>query len=240
VSHASGLEVSVVLPTYREAETLPVVVPRICAALEAAGFRGEVIVVDDDSPDGTGDIARELGRAHPVRVLTRRGERGLAAAVLAGFAASDARVVVVMDADGSHPVERLDDLVRPVLDDAVDVVVGSRRIPGGAAEKWPWHRRLVSRVAGLLSQGLTELSDPTSGFMAVRRTLLAELELDPVGWKIVLEVVFKARGARLREVPITFSDRQLGESKLGWAVQAEFLRHLIRLHRYRARERRAR
>jgi dolichol-phosphate mannosyltransferase len=203
-------------------------------------MRGEVIVVDDDSPDGTGDVARELGNAYPVRVLTRRGERGLATAVLAGFGASDAPVVVVMDADGSHPIERLDDLIRPVLDDAADVVVGSRRIPGGTAEHWPWYRRLVSWVAGLLSQGLTDLSDPTSGFMAVRRALLAELDLDPVGWKIVLEVAFKARGARLREVPIEFSDRRLGKSKLDWTVQADFLRHLVRLHRFRARQRRVR
>jgi dolichol-phosphate mannosyltransferase len=240
VSPAPGLQISIVLPTFCEAESLPIVVPRICAALEAAGLQGEVIVVDDDSPDGTGDVARELGETYPVRVLSRHGERGLATAALAGFGASDAPVVVVMDADGSHPVERLDDLVRPVLDDAADVVVGSRRIPGGSAEHWPWHRRWASRVAGLLSRGLTDLSDPTSGFMAVRRALLAELDLDPVGWKIVLEVAFKARGARLREVPIVFSDRQLGESKLDWSVQFDFLRHLIRLHRFRARQRRVR
>ncbi len=239
MNSAPELQVSVILPTFCEAESLPLVVPRICEALEAAGLRGEVIVVDDDSPDGTGEVARRLGEAHPVRVLVRRGERGLATAVLAGFARSEAPVVVVMDADGSHPVQQLDDLIRPVLDDAADVVVGSRRIPGGAAENWPRHRRLVSRVAGLLSRGLTDLTDPTSGFMAVRRTLLAELDLDPVGWKIVLEVVFKARGARLREVPIHFADRRLGKSKLDWSVQADFFRHLVRLHRSRARQRRA-
>ena len=234
MSHASELQVSVVVPTYCEAENLPVLVPSIWAALQAAGLRGEVIVVDDDSPDGTGDVARQLGRTYPVRVAVRRGERGLATAVLAGFAMSDALVVVVMDADGSHPVERLDDLIRPVLEDVADIVVGSRRLPGGAVQDWPWHRRLASWVAGLLSRNLTELSDPTTGFMAMRRSLLSQLDLDPVGWKIVLEVVFKARGARLLEVPITFLDRRSGKSKLSWSAQVDFVRHLIRLYRQRA------
>jgi glycosyltransferase involved in cell wall biosynthesis len=226
------VDVSVVLPTYNESANLPLLLPRIRGTLEQAGLVGEVIVVDDASPDGTAAVARDLG----ARVIARRGERGLASAVLAGFAASEATVVVVMDADGSHPVEQIPEFVQLILRDEAEVVVGSRRIPGGGADAdWPWTRRLVSRAAGWLTAGLTGLRDPTSGFMAARRTLLRDLPLDPIGWKIVLEIVVKAQPCRVREVPIVFLDRRHGQSKLSVRVQYDFLRHLVRLHRYRRR-----
>jgi dolichol-phosphate mannosyltransferase len=228
-----GLTVSVVLPTYNEVETIPAIVPQVCAVLVEAGLTGEIIVVDDASPDGTAAVARKLAEQYPVRVLVRERERGLATAALAGFRLSEAAVVVVMDADGSHPPEQLPAMIQPLLDDAADIAVGSRGHPGGGVRNWPWQRRLTSKAASLLALGLSSLSDPTSGFMAVRRELLAKLELDPVGWKIVLEVVVKARGYRVVEVPIVFSDRRLGASKLGWDAQWSYLRHLFRLHCYR-------
>jgi dolichol-phosphate mannosyltransferase len=227
------LDVSVVLPTFDEADSLPLVVPRICAALGQAGLRGEVIVVDDDSPDGTAQAARALAVAHPVRVRVRTGERGLATAVLEGFRLSSAAVCVVMDADGSHPPDALPDLVRPVLEGRADIAVGSRYVPGGSTPGWSWRRRFMSRSAGRLALGVAPLADATSGFMAARRDLLAALDLDPVGFKIVLEVVVKARGARMLEVPIAFRDRELGRSKMSGGQIWHYLRHLGRLYAFR-------
>jgi len=229
------LDVSVVIPTYDEADNLSLIVPRVHRALAAAGLQHEIIIVDDASPDGTAEVARQLGRSFPVRVLVRQ-ERGLATAVLAGFSMSEATVVAVMDADGSHPPERLPDLVTPVLDAEADIVVGSRRVAGGGAEHWPWYRDIISRAAGALAVSLTSLADPTSGFMAARRELVSKLDLDPLGWKIVLELVVKAGPARLREVPITFTDRVHGASKLGLRAQVDYLRHVGRLHAHRRPE----
>jgi dolichol-phosphate mannosyltransferase len=224
---------SIVLPTYNEAGSLPHTVPRIVEALREAEVDGEIIVVDDDSPDGTADVARELGKTYPVRVIHRTEERGLATAVLAGFAASRAQVCVVMDADGSHPVEALGPMIRPVRDDEVDITVGSRHVEGGGSKDWPLFARFKSGFAASLATLLSGLSDPTSGLMAIRRSLLESLTLDPIGWKIVLEVVVKAQGARVREVPIVFTDREHGESKQSLGVLWEYARHLGRLYAFR-------
>ncbi len=228
------LDVSVVLPTYNEAQNLPVLVPQILAELQRNGIRGEVIVVDDDSPDGTGsEVAPRLAAQYPVRLLLRKDVRGLATAVLEGFAASRATVCVVMDADGSHPPDKLGEMILPVLQGTADMTVGSRNLPGGGSENWPWHRRLVSGAAALLARRLSRLSDPTSGFMAIRRDLLDGLQLNPIGYKIVLEIAVKAGGANLREIPIVFHDRRRGKSKLGLGEQIRYLRHLSRLYDFK-------
>jgi dolichol-phosphate mannosyltransferase len=225
--------VSVVLPTYNEAQSLPVVVPRILATLASAGIAAEVIVVDDASPDGTAEVARALAEHHAVRTLHRTAERGLATAVLAGFAMSRAQVCVVMDADGSHPVEALPGMVRMIVDDKCDVVVGSRHVTGGGSHNWPVFSQLKSKFAASLTFGITSMTDPTTGFMAIRRDLLEDLELDPVGWKIVLEIVVKAAPVRVAEVPIVFADRELGESKQSLGVFWQYVEHLGRLYGFR-------
>ncbi len=226
-------QVTVILPTYEEAANLPHVVPRIVRSLVDVGLGCEVLVVDDDSPDGTADTARELGRALPVRVHVRTGERGLAGAVIAGFDEAAAPVSVVMDADGSHPAEALPAMVQPLIDGRADVVIGSRHVPGGGSEGWPLKRRVISRGAGLLARGLSPMTDPTTGFMAVRTELARGLPLEPMGFKIVLELVVRGWPLRLEEVPIVFTDRQLGESKLSGGVTLRYLQHLARLYKLR-------
>jgi dolichol-phosphate mannosyltransferase len=226
--------VSVVLPTFNEIESLRVIIPRIFDTLRQANIQGEIIVVDDNSPDGTAAMAQTLAEGNPMlRVLKRENERGLATAVLAGFAMARSPVLVVMDADGSHPVEALPGMVETIASDRADIVVGSRHVPGGGSRDWPWFSRLKSRLAGSVARGLSGMTDPTTGFMAVRRDLVEKLELDPVGWKIVLEVVVKAGAARLAEVPIVFDDRELGSSKQSLHVAAQYLAHCLRLYHYR-------
>ena len=227
-----NLEVSIILPTYNEVENLPVIIPKICEVVGAADIRFEVMVVDDNSPDGTADAARALAERYPVRTIVRTEERGLATAVMEGFKQSTADVCVVMDADGSHPIERLPEMIQPVLQGLTPITVGSRNVPGGEIGQWPWYRQLISKTAGLMTFGLTRMTDPTSGFMAVRRAALEGVELNPVGWKIVLEVAVKLR-ARPVEVPIRFEDRVHGKSKMNPREQWNFIRHLHRLHEYR-------
>jgi dolichol-phosphate mannosyltransferase len=226
-------DVSIVLPTYNEAASLPLLVPKIAEALSAADLRVELIVVDDASPDGTSEVARGLATDLPIRVIERKTERGLATAVLTGFKNARGTVCVVMDADGSHPVAALAGMVQMILSDRAEIVVGSRHVEGGGSEDWPLFSQLKSRFAATLAVGLTAMTDPTTGLMAVRRSLLDRLELDPVGWKIVLEIVVKSHPARLAEVPIVFTDRVHGESKQSLGVLGDYLHHLYKLYQFR-------
>jgi dolichol-phosphate mannosyltransferase len=227
------LDVSVVLPTYNESASLPVLLPKLVDVLERARLRAEIIVVDDASPDRTADVASALASTLPVRVLERKGERGLATAVIAGFAMARGEVCVVMDADGSHPLEVLPQMVRMILADQAEIVVGSRHVPGGGSTDWPLFSQLKSRFAASLAVGLSGMTDPTTGYMAVRRSVVERVQLDPVGWKIVLELVVKAHPARLAEVPIVFADRELGESKQSLRVLGQYIEHLYKLYKFR-------
>jgi len=221
--------ISVILPTYNEAPNIAQAVSATEAVFWENRMDGEIIVVDDDSPDGTAEMASRLAGRYPVRIHVRKGPRGLSRAVMEGFELARGEICVVMDADLSHPIDRIPAMVRPILEGACDITVGSRNIPGGGAAHWPFFRRMSSRAAGFLARGVTSLSDPTSGFMAIRRSKLNGVQLDPLGWKIVLEVVVKT-GAKVVEVPIIFSDRQFGRSKLNARVEWDYLRHLGRLY----------
>jgi len=224
--------VSIILPTYNEAPNMRLIIPALSKIFEDAGLDGEILVMDDNSPDGTAEAAEAFAGSHPVKVHVRKEERGLSRAVIEGFHRATGEVCVVMDADLSHPVEAIPSLVRPILDGGCDVTVGSRYVAGGGSEDWSWTRKFVSRSAGMLAKGVTSLSDPTSGFMAVRKSVLDGVNLDPLGWKIVLEVVVKANG-RIQEIPIVFADRQAGESKLGFKAQVDYLHHLWHLYCHR-------
>ncbi|MCH9651253.1 MAG: polyprenol monophosphomannose synthase [Deltaproteobacteria bacterium] len=231
-----GVDVSVVMPTYCEAENLPLVIPEVLAHLEPQGRSVEILVVDDASPDGTAEVARGLGEAYPVRVIERHQERGLATAVLAGFDAASGEVCIVMDADGSHPPSCLPHLLEPIMSDGFEIAVGSRHLPGGGFRSGSWSSQMVSRFAAVFAQRLSPISDPTSGLMAIRRQLLGHLDLDPVGWKIVLEIVVKAHPRPVAEVPILFDLRRSGTSKQSLRVFFQYLRHCSRLRRFRSRQ----
>jgi dolichol-phosphate mannosyltransferase len=221
--------VSIILPTYNEAPNMKLIIPALSKILDDAGLAGEILVMDDNSPDGTAGAAEAFAVSHPVKVHVRKEERGLSRAVIEGFHRAGGEVCVVMDADLSHPVEAIPSLVKPIFEGRCDVTVGSRYVAGGGSENWSLTRKVVSRGAGMLAKGVTSLSDPTSGFMAVRKSILDGVNLDPLGWKIVLEVVVKAKG-RVQEIPIVFADRQEGQSKLGFKAQVDYLVHLWHLY----------
>ena len=219
--------VSIVIPTLNEAENIDPLLERLCAAIEPRAFDAEILVVDDGSTDGTRERVRAWAQRANMRLIARDHERGLAGAVLAGARAARGSVVVVIDADLSHPPERLPALVEPVLAGERDLVIGSRHVRGGSIPDWPVTRRIASRLASLLAWPLVDVRDPMSGYFAVRRDRLLDVDLDAKGYKIGLEIL-AAGGPDLRvsEVPIVFHDRAHGESKLDTGVLLAYLDRL--------------
>lgn len=229
--------ISIVVPTFREAENLPHVTTAVAEAIGERGWSYEVLFVDDDSNDGSVETVKTLAETHPVRIEVRKGERGLATAVLHGIEHSSGDVVVVMDADLSHPASAIPEMVERLRSGESDFVLGSRYVEGGSIHTdWSLFRRLNSIVPSLLSRPLCPLRDPMSGFFAIRRNDMPERSrLSPIGYKIALEIFVKGRFERPSEVPIHFADRQYGESKLTLKEQLNFLRHLARLYAYKLR-----
>ena len=223
-------EVDVIIPTFREAQNVRPLLERLGRVRKDSGLPLHVTFVDDDSRDGIVDAVRDIGEDW-VRVLVRKGERGLSTAVIYGIERTKHDVIVVMDADLSHPPERIPDLVRELADGA-DMVFGSRYVAGGSTgEDWGFFRWLNSRVATLFARPFTRIKDPMSGFFALRRrTFEGAQDLNPVGYKIGLELLVKCDCERVAEVPIHFENRIHGESKLNLAEQLKYIRHLRRLY----------
>ena len=225
--------VSVVVPTYKEAENLPLLLERL-GKLREAGLQLEVLIMDDDSRDGTVELI--ASRAQPwVRLIVRTGNRGLSPAVIEGLKNARHEVVVVMDADLSHPPEQIPKLLE-ALSEGNEFAIGSRYVPGASTgEDWGWLRALNSKGATWLARPFTSVYDPMSGFFAFRRELLDRADpLNPVGYKIGLELLVKCRVQRVAEIPIHFAQRHKGNSKLTFAEQLRYVQHLRRLfiHRY--------
>ncbi|HEX8913900.1 MAG TPA: polyprenol monophosphomannose synthase [Humisphaera sp.] len=225
-------DVSIVVPALNEAGNLPELARRVDAAM--AGRAYEVIVVDDDSQDGTPAVAAKLAEMYPLRLHVRRPpEDGLSGAVLAGFGLARGDTLVVMDADLQHPPEKLPELIAAVETGGAEFAIGSRYVPGGStAEKWGPFRKLNSWVATVLARPFAgPTRDPMSGFFALRRSTFERGErLTPLGYKIGLELMCKCRVARVAEVPIHFDTRSAGESKLTVKQQFKYLEHLSRLY----------
>ena len=226
----------IVLPTYNEAENLEPISTAILAALPGS----TLLVVDDGSPDGTGDIADGMAAADPrIRVLHRSTKAGLGRAYLAGFRVAldgGASAVVQMDADWSHDPEVLPELVAPIEDGSADLVIGSRYVAGGQVADWGLFRRFVSRGGSLFSRVVLGLPahDLTGGFKAWRAGTLAGIDFAGVhsgGYVFQIEMTYRADrlGARIRELPITFRDRRIGQSKMSRRIVAEALIVVLRL-----------
>lgn len=220
------LQLSIVVPTFRERENVPVLVARLADALPGIAY--EVVFVDDDSPDGTADAARALAVADPrVRCVQRIGRRGLSSAVIEGVLASSAPVVAVMDGDLQHDERILPDMLERLRADAADVVVGTRYAGGGGFGDLSETRVGLSRLATSVARRTlrAETTDPMSGFFMVRRDVFMEAvrDLSGIGFKILLDLLASApRPLRVAEVPYSFRARQAGESKLDTMALWEF------------------
>ncbi len=236
----NALAVSVVVPTYNERDNVEPLTGRIFAALNPAD--AELIFVDDNSPDGTADRVRSLAGRYPVRAVVRTAERGLATAVIAGLREARGDLIVSLDADLSHPPEAIPRMLEIMrADPAVQMVIGSRFVAGGRVDlHWPLHRRLNSWVARLLARPLTPVKDMMAGFFCVRGEGLRLEGLRPVGYKIALELIVRHDWRNVVEIPISFSDRAAGKTKLTVGEQLRYLRHLWRLYTWKLGSRSAR
>jgi dolichol-phosphate mannosyltransferase len=229
VSIQTQKAVSVVVPTYKEVASLPALIARVAAVRERHDLDLELIISDDNSRDGSEEAVAATG--HPwVRMLVRTKDRGLSPAVLDGLRMARHDWLFVMDADLSHPPEKIPQMLAE-LEQGADFVLGSRYVAGGSTDaEWGFHRWLNSKIATWLARPFSPARDPMSGFFGLRRqTFLRGQDLNPIGYKIALELLVKCRCERIVEVPIHFADRTAGESKLNLKEQLKYLMHLRRL-----------
>lgn len=228
---------SLVIPTYNEKKSLEALLPRLDRIAAQLDEPLQLVVVDDNSPDGTADYANSFQPESDMTVLVvkRPGKFGLASAVIEGWRASRGELLGVMDADGSHDETILPAMLWSLRESPAEVVVGSRYIPGGGMGDWPLFRQLISRAAVLLGSFLCPAKDVTSGFLVFRREVLEGVSLDPIGFKIGLEVMVRGRYRTFTEIPYVFTDRKKGRSKLGAREVMAYLVQLGRLVVYRYR-----
>ncbi|MDE1820488.1 MAG: polyprenol monophosphomannose synthase [Euryarchaeota archaeon] len=225
------VDVTVVVPTFNERESIAPLVRALEAVLNPLPYRTEIVVVDDASPDGTAEVVRRLPTRVPTRIIVRHHDKGLASAVLTGVSAAKGRVCLVMDADGSHPPDMAPALIETVLEGRAEMVLASRYAPGGTTDQgWPSARRLMSRVATWLARPLTSVHDPMTGFFALDSRILSRGDLSPIGYKIGLEFLVRCRPHPVLEVPFVFRDRRVGNSKMSFKEVFRYARHLSRLY----------
>ncbi len=226
------LKFSIVIPTFNEAGGIEKLIRTLTEIMRASALDGELIVVDDNSPDGTGAIVDALAAECPVRCLHRPGKLGLSSGVIDGwrFARPESVALGAMDADFSHDPNIIPAMVRALEGGRYGLAVGSRYVKGGGIENWPLKRKITSIVACAMAWPLTPIRDITSGFILVKRQALAGVELDPIGFKIGLEVAAKAKYGKAIEIPYVFTDRVAGESKLNGKEVTNYLKQLRRIY----------
>lgn len=245
---SQGAQVSIIIPTYNEAQNIINVLKSIKEHVSKIA-QVQAIVVDDNSPDGTAKIVKSyIQNAEPnpeyrVDIVQRtQAKAGLSSAILHGVRKAVGNVIVVMDSDLSHPPHLIPRMVE-ALRQQCDIVVASRYAKGGKVQGWPLKRRILSRTATAIARiGLgVKQTDPMSGFFAFRSSIIRGLEFDAIGYKILLEMLVKVRDARIKEISYTFTDRAAGSSKLGARTILDFMRATWKLYRYgsRTKERRA-
>jgi len=227
------MEITLVIPTYNEAGNIPILVEKVFKIFDDNELDGHIIIVDDDSPDQTWKVAENLKDKYPnLEVLRRQDKRGLSSAVLDGFQLADSEIVGVIDADLSHPPEKIPELVAPLIKGEADFTLGSRYIDEGGIENWPLKRKVSSKIATFAVLGLTKVKDPMSGFFFLKKEVINNVELSPKGFKVGLEILVRGNCERVIEVPIVFRDREYGESKLRSNVILDYLLHISKLYIY--------
>jgi len=232
-------QVSIIIPTYNESENIIQVLKSIGDHLPK-DIATEAIVVDDNSPDGTGKVVEDYINdtqnkiGYTVDVIHRKTKSGLSSAILDGIQHSSGETVVVMDSDFSHPPKIIPRLIEEIKISKYDIVIASRYTQGGKVSGWSAKRKLISKTAkGIAKVGLgINESDPMSGFFAFRRKILEGIKLDAIGYKMLLEILVKTKGAKVKEIPYTFTNRVYGYSKLDTSTMLDYVRSVWRLYRY--------
>jgi dolichol-phosphate mannosyltransferase len=253
VSEKSLVDLTIVIPTYNESENILGLLESIKEKTPPS-LSTEIIVVDDNSPDSTGQLADSFSQAlvrgnfvgtdsegkgqtqFSLSVIHRDGKKGLVSAIMEGIRSSKGQNILVMDADLSHSPDVIPRMVRELSSPTTDVVVASRYVRGGSIIGWPFKRRLISKGAVKIAQyglGLNKkVTDPMSGFFALKRHIIENLQIDSAGYKILLEILVKSDGARIKEIPYTFTNRTAGKSKLDNTVIRDYIKAVYHLYRY--------
>lgn len=232
-------EVSIVIPTYNESENIKGILHLIKEHLPKNTIV-EAIVVDDNSPDGTGKIAEDYFKSlkektrYTINVINRKTKEGLSSAILNGIEQAKGKIVIVMDSDFSHPPQLIPKLVEVLKQSKTDIVVASRYLNGGNIQGWSLKRKIISKIGTIIAKkGLgIKQSDPMSGFFAFNKDVIKGINFDAIGYKLLLEMIVKAKGVSIKEIPYTFLDRQNGKSKLGIKTILEFGHAVWKLYRY--------
>lgn len=235
IDETNDILLSLVIPTYKERDNVQNIVSILSDLLdEAIPGNYELIIVDDDSPDMTWKVAQSLLGDYPhLRVMRRQHERGLSSAVIRGWQAATGRILGVIDGDLQHPPEILIQLLEKI-ENGADLALASRHVEGGGVSSWSVVRRFLSRgaqVLGLviLPGVLGRVTDPMSGYFMVKRSAIAGATMNPVGYKILLEVIGRGKVKEIAEAGYVFRERTEGESKVTWKQYVEYIQHLIRL-----------
>jgi len=230
---------SVIVPTYNESKNIVGILDSLRKHLPI-GTDTEIIVVDDNSPDGTGNIVEEYAKnskkenTQSVQIIHRKTERGLSSAILTGIKYAKGDAVVVMDGDFSHPPQTIPKMIDELQKSEYDIVVASRYVNGGSVKGWPFKRKIISKGATKIARhGLgIKIKDPMSGFFAFKRSIINNIKFDAIGYKILLEILVKARGVKVKEIPYEFINRKEGSSKLDTSVAIDYVKSLWKLYRY--------
>ena len=232
-------QVSIIIPTYNESENIIQVLKSIGEHLPE-GIIAETIVIDDNSPDGTGKIVEDYinntqnGTGYAIKVIHRKSKSGLSSAILDGIQHSTGETIVIMDSDFSHPPKIIPQLIEGIKTSKCDIVIASRFVPGGAINGWSTKRKLISKTAKKIAKaglGVNE-SDPMSGFFAFKRKILDGIKFDAIGYKMLLEILVKTKGAKVKEIPYTFTNRTHGSSKLDSSTMLDYVKSVWKLYRY--------
>ncbi len=235
----NNAQVSIIIPTYNESQNIVAVLKSIKANLPK-NFITQAIVVDDNSPDGTGKIVEDYLKNlkkitnYTIEVIHRKAKDGLGSAIMKGIQQAKGDTIVVMDSDFSHPPQIIPKLIESIKKYQFDIAVASRYINGGKIQGWSLKRKIMSKFATLIAKkGLgIDTKDPMSGFFAFKRNIIKELNLDAIGYKILLEILVKTKNVTIKEIPYTFQDRELGSSKLGLRTILDYYKSVWKLYRY--------
>ncbi len=221
-------DLTVIIPTYNEEANIRNIITEVDAVFKRNNLNGEILVVDDNSPDGTISIVNEIKKTKSnVNIIVRLVDHGLSQSVAEGFVHSSSNILVVIDADLSHPPALIPAMYHEIMG-GYDVVIGSRYMDGGGIKKWPLKRRVISLGATFLGRLLfPDVSDPVSGFFAIRKGVVANAPLKPRGYKILLEVLGKGTWEKDKEIPFEFVDREIGSSKLKLKTIIEYAEQVI-------------
>ena len=226
--------ISIIIPTYNEANNIPSLLKRIEKAMANLPYSYQCILIDDNSPDSTYEIAKNLSKQYPLIPYLRKKKHGLSSAMYDGIKLATGRIIGWIDADLQHPPELIPDLVRAIEQDGYQMSIASRLVKGGRVEKWPWYRRFISWGGRMLVWPLTPVKDTMSGFFFLRQRVIEGIVFRPIGYKFGLEIIIKGNHqGKIKEIPYIFAHREKGGSKMTWKTHFAYIYQVFLLYLYK-------